>query len=212
MRPTEQEAIEKLGVRSSYAPGRTILAEHDNAATVIVLRGRIKLTTSSIDGHQILIELRGPGDLVGELAALDRGRRVATVTAVSRVEALVIPATRFRELLLSEAGICFAVLLTVADKLRQATAVRTVNASSDVLTRLAGRIVELAGHEEPIDGVIEITSPLTQQELADWIGASRDAVVLALGSMRTRGWIETGRRTIRVLDLPALRSAAQPTA
>ena len=54
------------------------------------------------------------------------------------------------------------------------------------------------------DGVLRIRLPLSQEELAGWAGASREAVVKALRKLRARGWIETGRREIRVLDLPAL--------
>jgi CRP-like cAMP-binding protein len=69
--------------------------------------------------------------------------------------------------------------------------------------------VELAGSAQPTaDGVIEVKSPLTQQELADWIGVSRDAVVLAMRRIRELGWVETGRRTIRILDLNALKAAS----
>lgn len=204
--------LESIGVRRSFAPGTRLLDDHETGtAILVILRGRLKLSRTSVDGRTVLIELRGPGDLVGELAVLDRGRRIATGTAVGTVEALLVPATRFRELLLDHPRICFAVLLSVSEKLRQATAWRTVTSSTDVLTRLATRLIELAGDPGPSESVIEIRSPLTQQELADWIGASREAVVLALGAMRSRGWIETGRRTIRFLDLPALRAAADPT-
>lgn len=205
----EQEIIEGIGVRRTFAPGTPLLGDQENAAAILViLQGQIKLTRATADGHSVIIELRGPGSLIGELAVLDSTRRIATATAVSEVIALVLPSDRFRQLLLDNAAICFAVLVHVANKLRQATAWRTVASSNDVLTRLATRLVELAADREPTDGVVEIHSPFTQQELAEWIGASRDAVVLALGTMRSRGWIETGRRTIQVLDLPALRAAA----
>jgi len=205
----EQTIIEEIGVRRSFEPGSRLLDDGESATSILViLSGQAKLTRTSFDGHTVVIELRGPGALLGELAVLDEGRRIATVVAVTEVEGLVVPASRFRELLLGHPRICFAVLLTVSDKLRQATAWRTVASSTDVLTRLATRLVELIGEHSSTDEVIDIDSPFTQQELADWIGVSRDAVVLALGTMRSRGWIETGRRTIRILDVAALRSVA----
>ncbi len=209
--PAEQATIEAIGVRRVFAAGTRLLGDEANATAILILiRGQMKLTRTSADGHTVIIELRGPGALVGELAVFDQGRRIATGIATTEVEALVVPAPRFRELLLEHARICFAVLLTVSDKLRQATAWRTVTSSTDVQTRLAARLIELAGDVDPVDGVVEVHSPFTQQELAEWIGVSRDAVVLALGAMRTRGWIETGRRSIRILDLAALRSIADP--
>lgn len=209
--PTEQATIEAIGVRRVFAAGTRLLGDETNpTAILIILRGQMKITRSSAEGHTVIIELRGPGALVGELAVFDQGRRIATGIATTEVEALMVPAARFRQLLLEHARICFAVLLTVSDKLRQATAWRAVASSSDAQTRLASRLLELAGDADPVDGVVEIHSPFTQQELGEWIGVSRDAVVLALGTMRTHGWIETGRRSIRILDLDALRSIADP--
>ncbi len=76
----------------------------------------------------------------------------------------------------------------------------------DVPTRLAGILVDLAGRVAPSDDAIEL--PISQHELAEWCGASREAVTKALGTFRSRGWVRTGRRSITVLDLEALRSRA----
>lgn len=204
----EQLAIEAIGTRRVFSPGSRLIGDNESAAAVFVLlSGQVKLTRTTIDGDSVVIELRGSGALIGELGALDAGRRIASATAVTPVEALVVPASRFRQLLLEEASICFAVLLVVGEKLRQATEWRLVASSTDVMTRLAGRLAELAQGVQPQgDGTVEIHSPFTQQELADWIGVSRDAVVQALGAMRSEGWIETGRRVIRVHDLEALEA------
>ncbi len=206
----EQEQVERLAVRRTYQAKSVLFLDHDwSEHVLVILSGQVKLSRSSVDGQEMLIELRGAGSLVGELAAMEGGRRIATVTAASEVEALVVPASKFRALLQENPKLCFAVLVVVSAKLRQATERRLVASSTDALSRLAGRLVELsAGIPADGSGVVVVQSPFTQQELADWIGVSRDAVVLALRTMRASGWIETGRRVIRIVDLPALQVAA----
>ena len=113
-------------------------------------------------------------------------------------------------LLAERSSMSFQVLVIVAEKLRQCSSRRLEAGTSNAQARLCQRLVELAESQNRTSAeVIEIQSPLTQQELAEWIGTSRDAVVLALRQIREQGWIETGRRTFRILDLEALRRASQ---
>ena len=212
--PEDQQAAEAAGTRRVYQPETAVFREDDSSSFVmIVLEGDIKLSRTSAEGNQIIIEIRGPGTVLGELAAIDGARRNATGITVDRVEALVIPPERFHQLLLERPKISLAVLTIVGEKLRQATDRRLTAGTSDATSQLAGRLVELAGDAViDADGMVEIVSPLTQQELADWIGVSRDAIVIALRTMRSNGWIETGRRTIRIYDIEALRTRAGMTA
>lgn len=203
----EQEAVAAIGTRRTYPEGSLVFFDGDPATfVVIVLSGKLKLTRSAVDGRSILIEFRGAGDIVGELGAIDREPRSATVEVSSAVEALVVPADRFRELLSDRGGVALAVLSTVTERLRESSRRRLESGTSDAVTRLAGRLVELAEQQSPtaVDDLV-LDSALTQQELAEWIGVSRDAVVLALRQLRELGWIETGRQRIRIRDLEALR-------
>lgn len=203
----EQEAVAAIGTRRAYAEGSLVFFEGDPSThVVIVISGKLKLTRSAVDGRSVLIEFRGAGDIVGELGAIDREPRSATATASSALEALVVPADRFRELLSNRGDVALAVLSTLTERLRESSHRRLESGTSDTVTRLAGRLVELADQQNP-DAVDEVVldSALTQQELADWIGASRDAVVLALRQLREPGWIETGRQRLRIRDLDALR-------
>ncbi|MGB5756699.1 MAG: Crp/Fnr family transcriptional regulator [Acidimicrobiales bacterium] len=176
---------------------------------LVILSGHLKLSRLSTDGKELLIEIREAGELVGELGAIDREPRSATATAVGPLEAIVIPAGRFEELLTQRAKVSLAVLRLVTSRLRQSTGRRLEAGIGDAFARLCGRLVELAErHETGADGTIEIHSSLTQQELADWIGAARDAVVMALHRLRELGWVETGRRRNRILDIEAMRGEA----
>ena len=175
-----------------------------------MLEGRVKLTRTALDGREVLIELRGPGSLIGELGAVDDAPRSATATVAEPVDAIVIPAALFRRLLAERGTVALAVLSSVAERLRESAERRLESGTTDALARLCSRLVELAEQEESTAAsAIEISSPLTQQELAEWIGVSREAVVLALRQLRERGWVETGRRRITVLDVEAVRRAAE---
>ncbi len=210
LRAADQEVLDAAGMRRHYPAGSAIWLHGDSPThTFVVLKGLVKLTRASTEGREVIIELRGRGTILGELASIDTSPRSAAVIVIEDVEALVIQAATFRQLLLENGAIAFAVLEVVADKLRQATNRRLEAGVGTAQARLCSRLVELAADTRPdVNGVIEVKSPLTQQELADWIGVSRDAVVLAMRRIRDEKWVETGRRTIRILDLDALKSAS----
>ena len=210
LRAADQEVLDSAGMRRHYPAGSAIWLDGDPPThTFIVLQGLVKVTRTSIDGREVIIELRGRGNILGELAAIDTSPRSAAIIAIEDVEALVIRASVFRQLLLDHGPIAFAVLEVVADKLRQATNRRLEAGVGTAQARLCSRLVELAANTQAdANGVIEVKSPLTQQELADWIGVSRDAVVLAMRRIRDEKWVETGRRTIRILNLDALKAAS----
>lgn len=208
--PADREEIEEIGAERTYGAGTILFLEHEGPThAVVILSGRVKLTRTSVDGREIIIELLGPGDLLGELGAIDGVSRSTTATTLEDLRAIVVPAAQFQHLLTVRGSIAMAVLTVVARKLRQATDRRLTSGTSDVLSRLCGRLAELA-EKAPAgpDGLVEIDPPLTQQELAEWVGVSRDAVVLALKQLRKDGLITTGRRSIRVTDLDALRLRA----
>jgi CRP-like cAMP-binding protein len=206
----DRDAVIAIGRTRAYRAGEVLFIEGDEAHHVlVVLSGRLKLTRSSLDGREVLIELRGPGELIGEMGSIDDSPRSATATVTEPVEAVVVPAGRFRQLLIERGSVAFAVLSSTAARLREANERRLEAGGGASLGRLCGRLVELAAGCPPAgDGAIDIVSPLTQQELAEWIGVSRDAVVLGFRRLRELGWVETGRRRIRILDIEALRRAA----
>jgi CRP/FNR family cyclic AMP-dependent transcriptional regulator len=105
-----------------------------------------------------------------------------------------------------------ALLRLIGQRLRDADRKRVEFAALDTAGRVAARIVELAarfGQPQP-DGTMLIALPLSQEELATWVGSSREATVRALAQLRGLGWLETGRRRIRVNDLRALQRRSTP--
>jgi CRP/FNR family cyclic AMP-dependent transcriptional regulator len=206
----DRAAIEAVAVRRTYAAGEPVFFQGDPGNhALIILRGSVRITRGSAAGSGVLIELRGPGDLVGEVAVIDALPRSGTAWAPEPLEVLLIPAGHFRTLLRERDSITWAVLMTMAQRLRHSVERRLEVGTNDTFRILCSRLDELsAGLSPDADGVVEITSSLSQQELAEWIGVSRDAVVLALRRLRELGWVETGRRRIRVLDPAAIAQVA----
>jgi CRP-like cAMP-binding protein len=175
---------------------------------LIIRSGRIKVSVVTPDGHDVMLGYLQPGTVLGDLAAVDGEPRSTTAIAIDAVEALGVPMLEFRRLLDERPGIIRALMRVAAQRLRNADRQRVEFAAYDVLGRVARRIDELA-----LEGVetvvgIEIDAGLSQEDLAAWTAASREAVSKALGAMRTLGWIETRRRVIVVRDRAALRRHA----
>jgi len=206
----EREQFFARGTRRRYPSGAMLFHEGERSDHVMaVLSGRVKISYFTPDGKEVVLAVRGAGDLLGELSAIDGETRSASATALDPVDAVVVRADQFNEFLASSPRTAMFMLRTVSRKLRDADRKRIEFAAQDSIGRVARRLVELADqYGEPCDEGIAIGLPLSQQELAGWTGSSREAVSKALQTLRARGWIETGRRQIVVRDLAALEQRA----
>lgn len=196
-----------------FRRGQALFTEGDRAERVFVIeRGWVIITSIAPGGREIVLGLRGPGDVIGDLSVLDGAARSATALAVGDVEATVAPgATLMRAL--SDAATAMALLRVLASRLRDADRKRLEFAALDTLGRIAWRLEELSERfgEDTADG-IEVELPLSQEQLASWCGASREATVKALAALRTLGCIATGRRSVVIRDIQALRRHANGVA
>jgi CRP/FNR family transcriptional regulator, cyclic AMP receptor protein len=203
----EREALFALGREHKYARNVRVFHEGDRSTFVIViLKGRIKIVTTSDDGGESLLSVRGAGSLVGELAALDDAPRLASAIVLEPLTALVLTAGLFRDFLAQHPRAALELARTLIERLRESDRRRAEFGSHDVNRRLATLLLELSNRESAGGGSVDIT--LSQQELAGMIGASRESVARALALLRGRGLVETGRRTITVVDTEGLRSLA----
>jgi CRP/FNR family cyclic AMP-dependent transcriptional regulator len=202
--------LRALGRVRRYAAGDTIFHQGDEAGGVsILLEGRVKVSAITPAGKEVILAFRGPGDVVGEVAAIAGSERSSAVRAVDPVQALAVGAAEFRAFLNSHERAAMNLVLMLIDRLHSADAARLEFATHDVVGRVACRLVELAERfGEPCDGGIEVTQTLSQEELAAWTASSREAVAKAMRLLRELGWIETRRRCIVIRDLDALRRHA----
>jgi CRP-like cAMP-binding protein len=209
--PAAREVLEHLGRRKRFDTGATLFVEGDVSATVFVVHaGHVKVFSTTTDGHEVLLAIRGPGDVLGDLSAIDGEPRNAGGSALEPVDAQVISATEFRAFLAETKSAGLALVHVIIARMRDSDRLRVEFGARDTLGRVAMRLLELAETAgESSDGVIRITVPLTQEDLAAWVAASREGVARALASLRHRDLIRTSRREITVLDLEGLREATR---
>ena len=205
--PEQLEALHEHGVNRRFRKGQAIFHEGGTSdRVVILLEGRVKASTVTEEGKEIILAFRGPGDMLGELSAIDGEPRSATVEAIEPVEALALAAADFRSFLIAHPDVGLLLLRMLSRRLRDADRKRVEFGAHDTVGRVAARLVELAErYGEPAARGIRVGLPLSQEELASWTGASREAVSKALGTLRKVGWVITERRRITVLDIEALR-------
>jgi len=203
----DADRLRALGVSRRHPAGSALFHEREVGNRVLLLTaGRVKLVTLTPDGHEVVLAIREPGDLIGEMSALDGADRGATAITLTPVEARAIPARDFTSFLEATPGAALALARLLCVRLRDADRKRAEHPVLDTLGRVSARLVELAerfGSREDAGIVIEMN--ITQEDLAGWTGSSREAVIKALRSLRDLGLITTGRRSVTVLDLPGLR-------
>lgn len=206
----EQAEFVRRSSRRQWRRGDVLCRQDDDSDWVAVIEeGRVKASCHTAGGAEVVLAVRGPGSLLGELAAVDSQPRSATVQALEPVAALVMAPREFQAYLQANGRVALLLMRVLAERLRDADRKRIEFGAQDSTGRVAARLVELAERfGAPVTGGIQIALPLSQDELAGWVGASREAVSKALGVLRAAGWVRTSRLCVVVLDLDALRERA----
>jgi CRP/FNR family transcriptional regulator, cyclic AMP receptor protein len=207
----DREALLELGRELGFRPRDVLLHQHEPSSYVLfVIRGWTKVTAAAVNGYEALLALRGPGDIVGESAALTGRPRSATVTALEPVRAVAVERDRFTDFLGHSPDVSYALLGLTSDRMRAADQRRLEFASMNVRERLAALLLELARtNARYTETGVELLVPLSKQELAGSVGASREMVQRLLKELRDRGVVVTGRRTLRIVRMDVLRRIAR---
>jgi CRP/FNR family cyclic AMP-dependent transcriptional regulator len=205
-----RSALLGVGQLRRFGPRTEILREGTPGRDVLlVLRGHVKVGASTPGGHEMVLAIRGRGDVVGELAAIDRRPRSATVTTLALVTARQLTAAQFSGWLAGDAAAAALLARVVAGKLRAATQQRLEVGAYGVNVRLARTLLYLeASYSVTTTAGRAVTLGLTQGELAGLVGVSLESVVKALAPLRRAGVVRTGRRELVVCDAVALRRIA----
>ncbi|MFD7897914.1 Crp/Fnr family transcriptional regulator [Streptomyces sp. NPDC059743] len=207
----DRAALLALGRALRFVPRTPLIHQHEPSTHVLlILHGWTKVTASAANGYEALLALRGPGDIVGESAALTGRVRAATVTALEPVEAVAVEHDRFREYLARSPQVSLKLLGLTADRTRAADRRRLEFGSMSVRERFAVLLLDLARtHGRRTEEGIELSVPLSKQELAGSVGASREMVQRLLKDLRDRQAVVTGRRTMLILRPEVLRQIAR---
>ncbi len=174
------------------------------------MAGFVKIHLSATDGAEVVLDLAGPGDLLGEAAAFSDGIRSANATALELVAGLTIDIRDLREFLARRPRVTFALLEMTLARLHVGNARRGEFPTTASLARVAGRLVELTERfgASGASGQVDVALPITQEELASWSASSRESTARSLRTLRTLGLIQTSRRRFTVRDLDGLRAHA----
>ena len=202
--PASRERFEQMGRERELRAGGVLVLEGDVATRAwLVLEGLVKIESSHPDGRSPILALRGAGELIGELGALDGGGRSATVTAVVATRAREFSSEELHATVRSDPDTAFALLAHLTARLREADRFRVSYMGDDVPQRLARCLLQLAARygQPTSDGAgVVVDLPLSQEDLASLIAASRDSVAKVLNAWRNRGLVTTARRSIVILD------------
>lgn len=208
--PGELAGLASTMHRRTYRRGEPVFHQGDPGQTLhVVYRGRLKIVLPGQHGEEAVLTIVGPGDVFGDLALLDGAPRSASVVALEPVETAVLSRAEFVGLLRRSPSVVDGLLATLAQRIRRLTDEVADLTFLDLHARLAKKLLDLAeGHGRPIDGAIEIELPLTQEELASMIGATRPRVNKLLGLYEDRGAIARRGRHILILKPELLRGWA----
>jgi CRP-like cAMP-binding protein len=193
----DEEALARVAVRTSTVQldrNDTLFNEGDDADDLyVLLTGRVAIAKRSPDGRESLVALMKPGDLFGEMPLFDDEPRSASVRALERSEVARVPFDAVRAELEARPGLLWDVVTMLAARLRAAGDALADAALLDVVGRTAKRLLELSGDAD------EFVLPLTQEELAGLVGASRERVNKSISAFIRLGWIDQVDRHYRIL-------------
>jgi CRP-like cAMP-binding protein len=186
--------------------GHTLFKEGDAGDRLfVVVEGKLKLGTSSGDGRENLLSILGPGDMFGELSLFDPGPRTATATAVTDSRVLALANDQVIGWVTAHPQVSLQLLKRLARRLRRTNEVLADLVFADVPGRVAKAIMDLGERfgTKKEDG-LHVNHELTQEELAQLVGASRETVNKALADFAGRGWVRLEPRAVVVLDYERL--------
>ena len=172
-----------------------VFSEGDPADELYVVRtGRIAIAKRSIDGRESVVALMEEGDLFGEMSLFDEEGRSADARALEPCELLGVPFAPIRGVLEEQPRLLWHVVELLARRLRVTDAALADTVFLDVTGRTAKRLLEIAGDHD------EFTLPVTQEELAGMVGASRERVNKAIAAFIRLGWLSQSERRYRITD------------
>ncbi|MFE7276912.1 Crp/Fnr family transcriptional regulator [Streptomyces sp. NPDC057623] len=205
----QRRELEALGQRVQFPANHVIFWEGQPSRSVLIIQeGHVAVMQKAEDGTEVLLAVRGPGEVMGDEGALMDEPRSATVKAVSDVVGLDITAGDLLRFV-DEHHLWPDMYRNAVRRRRESDTERSLLARLTVRSRFARVLLDLAVEAgEEVDGRWEIDVELSQQDMASRVGASREAVAKVLRDLRERGVLETGRRRLTLTKPDVLRTIA----
>jgi CRP/FNR family transcriptional regulator, cyclic AMP receptor protein len=202
--PDERQQLADASTTEELRRGDVLFHEDDEADTLyVVIEGRIAIAKRSIDGRESVVALMEAGDLFGEMPLFEPLGRSAEARALEPSQVLAIGYGPVRDVYQRRPELLWGVVELMAGRIRNMDVALADSVFLDVTGRTAKRLVEMAS------GADEFTLPVTQEELAAMVGASRERVNKAIASFVRLGWIEQSERRYRITDREQLERRAR---
>jgi CRP/FNR family transcriptional regulator, cyclic AMP receptor protein len=191
--------------------GDVLFHEGDQGDRLYVIgEGKIKLGRRSSDGRENLVAILGPGEMFGELSLFDPGPRTMTATAVAETQLMGIGHDDLSGLLAGRPEVAKVLLAALAKRLRRTNENLADLVFTDVPGRVAKALLDLSSRfGRPVEDGILVSHDLTQEELAQLVGASRETVNKALADFASRGWLRLEARAVLIQDVERLKRRAR---
>jgi CRP/FNR family transcriptional regulator, cyclic AMP receptor protein len=204
-------ALRRQMTEVKLSRGEHLFLEGDQGDRLyVVLDGKIKLTRAATDGRESLWSVLGPGEMFGELSLFDPRPRTSTASAVTEATVAALGDEALRPWLMERPEVSMHMLRALARRLRRANDVTADLVFTDVPGRVAKNLLDLAERFGERDNAgLHVHHDLTQEELAQLVGASRETVNKALADFAARGWLQISARSVLILDSERLRRRAR---
>jgi CRP/FNR family cyclic AMP-dependent transcriptional regulator len=196
------ESLTARAVTKTYPKNAILMSEGDETDCMYVLQqGKVKVYVSDEEGKELMLNIHGPGDYFGEIALLDDSPRSASVMTLEPCKLLVITKRDFEEYIMNNPQVAMRLLRDLTQRLRLLTDNMKSLALMDVYGRVARTLLNMATEN---DGKLVIGQKLTQQDIANMVGASREMVSRIMKDLATGGYITVARSGITINErLPA---------
>ena len=196
---------------SRLSRGQVLFAEGDAGDRLyVIVEGKIKLGRTSGDGRDNLVAVLGPGEMFGELSLFDPGPRTATASALTDARLQELAHDDLRPWLTGRPEVASQLLRALAQRLRRTNESLADLVFSDVPGRVAKALLDLSQRfDVPAEDGLHVTHDLTQEELAQLVGASRETVNKALADFASRGWVRLEARAVVIRDAERLARRAR---
>lgn len=203
--PRAWRDLTALGQPVVFGPGAVLMRQGDVADQVLLLTaGRVKVSLVDAEGHSMLLAVRGPGQVLGDITIIDGARRSATVSAIDLCEVSAVPRETFLAGL-HAMGLHDELVRFAMWRLRESEVLRLELATLKAGPRVVRGLLRLA---VATPGTNTVDIGISQAEFGEAIGLSRASVADKLAELRSAGLVNTGRERIIITDLPGLRSLA----
>ena len=191
----ELEPIVEKSAKKQLLRGDVLFRENDKPFSLFLVEtGRIAIVNKSFIGKESVVALMENGDLFGEMGLFDDRGRSAEARALEESSVIEVPFKPIKALYEKDPSLLWEVVKMLVDRLRNMDEVLADSVFLDVTGRTAKRLLEISDNED------EFSLPVTQEELAGMVGASRERVNKAIASFIRLGWIEQFDRTYRIID------------